>query len=198
MVIEIRDRKLYYVGGVVRDEILGVPSLDVDLCYEGNAIKFAHEKGFEIIRENPDFGTVRVLVKGKEIDIASTRTETYPRVGHLPVVENIGCSLRDDLARRDFTINAMAKNTVTGEIIDYCIALDIIKKSGSWFSYNGERIGQGKDNVRKLIESNPALLAELDMKIRSMKDKLADKDDEFELDEDDDEFDIRTMGEDDL
>jgi len=36
------------------------------------------------------------------------------------------------------------------------------------------------------------------MKIRSMKDKLADKEDEFELDEDDDEFDIRTMGEDDL
>ena len=86
----------------------------------------------------------------------------------------------------------------SGEIIDYCIALDIIKKSGSWFSYNGERIGQGKDNVRKLIESNPALLAELDMKIRSMRDKLADKEDEFELDEEDDDFDIRTLGDDDL
>ena len=85
----------------------------------------------------------------------------------------------------------------SGEIIDYCIALDIIKKSGSWFSYNGERIGQGKDNVRKLIESNPALLAELDSKIRSMRDKLTDKEEEFELD-DDDEFDIRTLEEDDI
>jgi len=85
----------------------------------------------------------------------------------------------------------------SGEIIDYCIALDIIKKSGSWFSYNGERIGQGKDNVRKLIESNPELLAELDAKIRSMKDQLPDAEDEFELDEDEDEFDIRTIKEDD-
>ena len=85
----------------------------------------------------------------------------------------------------------------SGEIIDYCIALDIIKKSGSWFSYNGERIGQGKDNVRKLIESNPALLAELDAKIRSMKDQLPDAEEEFELDEDEDEFDIRTIKEDD-
>ncbi len=85
----------------------------------------------------------------------------------------------------------------SGEIIDYCIALDIIKKSGSWFSYNGERIGQGKDNVRKLVESNPALLAELDGKIRSMKDQINDAEAEFELDEDDeDDFDIRTISED--
>ena len=84
----------------------------------------------------------------------------------------------------------------SGEIIDYCISLDIIKKSGSWFSYNGERIGQGKDNVRKLIESNPDLLAELDQKIRSMKDQIADADAEFELDEDDDEFESRTISED--
>ncbi len=82
----------------------------------------------------------------------------------------------------------------SGEIIDYCIALDIIKKSGSWFSYNGERIGQGKDNVRKLIESNPELLAELDAKIRSMKDNIQTAEETFELDEDiDDDFDIRTL-----
>ncbi len=84
----------------------------------------------------------------------------------------------------------------SGEIIDYCIALDIIKKSGSWFSYNGERIGQGKDNVRKMIEGNPAMLAELDQKIRAMKDQLPDTEAEFELDEDEDDFDIRTVSED--
>jgi recombination protein RecA len=83
----------------------------------------------------------------------------------------------------------------SGEIIDYAIQLDIIKKSGSWFSYEGERIGQGKDNVRKLIESKPEFLAELDAKIRSMKDALPDAAEEFELDDDDDEFDIRTMEE---
>ena len=86
-----------------------------------------------------------------------------------------------------------------GEIIDYAIALDIIQKSGSWFSYDGERIGQGKDNVRKFIEANPELLDELDAKIRAQKDSLSSEPDEFELDEDDDDdFDIRTLGEGDL
>ena len=127
MEVKIRDKNLYYVGGVVRDEILGVQSLDVDLCYEGNAIEFAHTRGFEIIRENPEFGTVRVLIEGKEADIASTRTETYPKKGHLPLVDKIGCSLKDDLARRDFTINALAKNTVTGEIVDYFNGLEDLK-----------------------------------------------------------------------
>jgi recombination protein RecA len=82
----------------------------------------------------------------------------------------------------------------SGEIIDYCINLDIIKKSGSWFSYNGERIGQGKDNVRKIIEGNPALLAELDAKVRSMKDNIETAGEDFELDEEfEDDFDIRTL-----
>lgn len=117
MVVEIKDKDLYFVGGVVRDEILNKPSFDTDFCYEGNAIEFS--KRFEVIKTNPDFGTVRILKNEKEIDIASTRTEIYPKPGHLPVVSNIGCSLKDDLYRRDFTINAMAKNTMTGEIIDY-------------------------------------------------------------------------------
>jgi len=43
----------------------------------------------------------------------------------------------------------------------------VIEKSGSWFSYNGERIGQGRDNARKTIESDPALLAELEEKIKN-------------------------------
>jgi len=83
----------------------------------------------------------------------------------------------------------------SGEIIDYCISLDIIKKSGSWFSYNGERLCQGKDNVRKMIESNPEFLAELDAKIRAMKDKIdtTSSEDSFELDTDDDDFDIKTL-----
>ena len=87
----------------------------------------------------------------------------------------------------------------SSEIIDYAITLDIIQKSGSWFSYEGERIGQGKDNVRKFIEANPALLAELDAKIRAQKDNLSAEVDEFELDEDDDDdFDIRTLADGDL
>ena len=85
-----------------------------------------------------------------------------------------------------------------GEIIDYAITLDIIKKSGSWFSYNGERLCQGKEKVRQYVEEHPEMLDELDAKIRSMKDQLATGEEEFELDEDEDEFDIRTMDDEDL
>ena len=115
----LRDKNLYYVGGIVRDKILGIESFDTDFCFEGNAIEFAQKHNLNIIKTNPDFGTVRVEYNGKNIDIASTRTETYPKKGHLPKVENIGCALKDDLVRRDFTINAMAKRTTNGKIVDY-------------------------------------------------------------------------------
>ena len=124
---ELKDKNLYYVGGVVRDEILGVQSFDTDFCYEGDAISFAEKAGLNIIKRNPDFGTVRVLSNGKEIDIASTRKETYPQAGHLPEVTDIGCKLKEDLKRRDFTINALAKNTISGELTDYFGGLNDIK-----------------------------------------------------------------------
>ncbi|MBQ7346451.1 MAG: recombinase RecA [Clostridia bacterium] len=81
--------------------------------------------------------------------------------------------------------------SASGEILDYAITLEIIKKSGSWFSYNGERIGQGKENVRKMIESNPALMQEIEEKVRAMsQDVKLSASEEFEVDEDDD-FDLR-------
>ncbi len=77
------------------------------------------------------------------------------------------------------------------EIVDMGVALEVIQKSGSWFSYNGERIGQGRDNARKTIESDSALFAEIEAKIRSMSDKLADEDAaDFELDDDDLDIDL--------
>lgn len=125
--MKISDKNLYYVGGVVRDEILGAKSFDIDYLYEGNAIEFAKKLGLNIIKENPAFGTVRALIDGKEIDIASTREEDYPQKGKLPVVKNIGCRLIDDLKRRDFTINAMVKRTTDGEILDFYNGLEDIK-----------------------------------------------------------------------
>lgn len=115
----LQDEKLYYVGGIVRDSFLGVKSFDTDYCYEGNAIEFAKNRGLNIIKTNEQFGTVKVKLEDEEIDIASTRKEIYPRAGHLPVVVEIGCSLKEDLLRRDFSINAMAKNTLTGNLVDY-------------------------------------------------------------------------------
>lgn len=82
----------------------------------------------------------------------------------------------------------------SGELIDIGVQLDIIKKSGAWFSYNGERLGQGKDNTRAMIDSNPALFAEIESKIRAMQEQIPVVEEEFELvDDEDDEFDIRSL-----
>jgi recombination protein RecA len=56
-----------------------------------------------------------------------------------------------------------------GEIIDLASDLKIMDKSGSWYSYKGEKIGQGKDNVRQHLKANPELMAELDAQIRAIK-----------------------------
>ena len=69
----LQDKNLYYVGGVVRDEILGTKSFDTDFCYEGDAIEFAKKQGLNIIKTNEAFGTVRVLFENKEIDIKNVR-----------------------------------------------------------------------------------------------------------------------------
>ena len=54
----------------------------------------------------------------------------------------------------------------SGEILDLGVELDIIQKSGSWFSYDGNKLGQGRDAVKNLIEDNPELMEELEQKIR--------------------------------
>ena len=54
-----------------------------------------------------------------------------------------------------------------GNILDMAVNLDIIEKAGSWFSYNGERIGQGRENVKKYLKDNPDILEEVDKKVRA-------------------------------
>ncbi|MBR2744098.1 MAG: recombinase RecA [Clostridia bacterium] len=54
----------------------------------------------------------------------------------------------------------------SGSILDLAVNLDIIEKSGSWFSYNGERIGQGRENIKKYLEDNPNLMNEIEEKVR--------------------------------
>ena len=74
----------------------------------------------------------------------------------------------------------------SGEIVDIGIDLGIVQKSGSWFSYNGERIGQGKENAKNYIESDPTLLAEIEEKIKEQKDKIdLASDDAYSLDDGD-------------
>lgn len=53
-----------------------------------------------------------------------------------------------------------------GEIIDLGVELEVIKKAGSWFSYDGNKLGQGRDAVKTLLEDNPELMEELETKIK--------------------------------
>ena len=53
-----------------------------------------------------------------------------------------------------------------GNLVDIAVNLDIIEKSGSWFSYSGERIGQGRENVKKYLADNPEIAKEIEEKIR--------------------------------
>ena len=53
-----------------------------------------------------------------------------------------------------------------GNILDIAVNLDIIEKSGSWFSYQGERIGQGRENIKQYLKENPEVMAEVEDKIR--------------------------------
>ena len=53
-----------------------------------------------------------------------------------------------------------------GNILDMAVSLDIIEKSGSWFSYNGNRLGQGRENVKQYLRENPEMMQEVETKIR--------------------------------
>ena len=55
----------------------------------------------------------------------------------------------------------------SGNLLDIAVNLDIIEKSGSWFSYNGDRIGQGRENVKKYLEENPEIMADVEEKVRA-------------------------------
>ena len=95
----------YLVGGVVRDLLLGAEGVDLDIAIEGNADALADVPGYRPERDE-HFLTGKLEAGGREIDVAQTRAESYPRPGALPEVRP--ASIGEDLARRDFSVNAMA------------------------------------------------------------------------------------------
>jgi recombination protein RecA len=60
-----------------------------------------------------------------------------------------------------------------GEIVDLGVKLDIVEKSGAWFSYNSVRIGQGRENAKQYLHSNPKIADEIEAKIRQKSSTLA-------------------------
>lgn len=104
------DYKIYLVGGSVRDLLLEEKPNDFDFLIEGNAIllseKLKEEKGFFVI-QNRKFQTAKIQFDlNLHFDLASARTEYYEHPADLPTVSK--GSLREDLFRRDFTINTLA------------------------------------------------------------------------------------------
>ena len=76
-----------------------------------------------------------------------------------------------------------------GSILDLAVNLDIIEKSGAWFSYNNAKVGQGRENVKKYLKENPEILAEVEQKIRDNYSKAFEQalDESAETDKDADE-----------
>jgi tRNA nucleotidyltransferase (CCA-adding enzyme) len=115
-------QRLYLVGGVVRDLLLGYSNFDLDLVVEGNAVTLAQQIAGATQAKlviHPRFGTAKLKYTDFTIDIATARDETYARPGALPTVTP--GTLDNDLRRRDFSINAMAISLIPssyGELID--------------------------------------------------------------------------------
>ena len=72
----------------------------------------------------------------------------------------------------------------SGNILDLGVNLDIVEKSGSWFAYDGTRIGQGRENAKKYFEENPEIMAEVEKKVRAKFNEAFEKSlsDEMEVD----------------
>ena len=113
----------------------------------GNALKFYASVRLDIRRT----GTIK---KGEEALGNETRVK---------VVKN---KVAPPFKQAEFDILYGEGISFEGEVIDIGVKLDIIEKSGAWYSYNGSKIGQGKDNTRVWLKENPEILDEINQKIR--------------------------------
>ena len=115
-------QRISLVGGIVRDMLLGYPNFDIDLVIEGDAVKLAQhvaETSQVRLLTHHRFGTAKLKYENFTLDLATARKETYSKPGALPAVTP--GTLKDDLFRRDFSINAMAISLVHndyGELVD--------------------------------------------------------------------------------
>ena len=108
-VADLHGVQAYLVGGAVRDALLGLPVSDIDITVVDLTPEFAQEAALKVggeIVTRSQFNTFALSIRGRRIDLAMARREIYSRPGALPTVSP--GSIEEDLARRDFTVNAMA------------------------------------------------------------------------------------------
>ena len=113
----------------------------------GNALKF-----YACVRL--DIRRIGAIKKGEEVIGSQTRVK---------VVKN---KLAPPFRQCEFDILYDQGISKEGELIDLGVAAELVEKSGAWYSYNKERIGQGKDNARQFLKDNPAIAADIESRIR--------------------------------
>jgi recombination protein RecA len=113
----------------------------------GNALKFYSSVRLDIRR-------VGSIKRGEEV------------VGNETKVKIVKNKVAPPFKTADFDILYGEGISREGEIIDLGVAARIVDKSGAWYAYNGEKIGQGKDNAREFLKENPDLAREIENKIR--------------------------------
>ncbi|MCU0318841.1 MAG: recombinase RecA [Flavobacteriales bacterium] len=128
-------------------EKIGVMFGNPETTTGGNALKFYASVRLDIRRSNQ--------IKEGE-NVTGNRTK-------VKVVKN---KLAPPFRKAEFDIMFGKGISKTGEIIDMGVEMGIIKKSGSWFSYEDNKLGQGRDGVRQLLEDNTELCEELEKKIK--------------------------------
>jgi len=114
----------------------------------GNALKFYSSVRLDIRR-------IGAIKKGDEILGNETRVK---------VVKN---KVAPPFKKTEFEILYGEGISREGEIIDFGVECNLVDKSGAWYSYNGNRIGQGKDNVRNFLKENPEIASEIEAGIRA-------------------------------
>ena len=114
----------------------------------GNALKFYASVRIDIRRIG--------AIKDKE-DVIGSQTR-------VKVVKN---KVAPPFKTVDFDIMYGEGISKTGELIDLGVKSGIVEKAGAWFSYNGEKIGQGRENAKKFLKDNPAIADEIENKIRA-------------------------------
>lgn len=128
-------------------EKIGVMFGNPETTTGGNALKFYASVRLDIRR-------IGQLKDGEDIQGNRSRVK---------VVKN---KLAPPFRKAEFDIMYGLGISKTGELVDLGVELDILKKSGSWFSYGETRLGQGRDSVKMLLRDNPELSEELEEKVK--------------------------------